>query len=78
MELILGAVILVLCILLVTQDRNHVKEKNNLINALIAKSPQDKAMLDVASTKTSKTPSPELIPSDALTDEQWENVVGNV
>lgn len=80
MEIILGAVILVLCTLLVVQDRNHTKEKNNLINALIAKNAQEKAQLDVTAgiSKPQPPTQPELIPSDSLTDDEWEQAVGNI
>lgn len=78
MELILGAVIMVLCTLLVLQDRNHTKEKNNLINALIAKTPQDKAMLDTTSQPRLKESFPDLIPSDSLSDEEWEKAASNI
>ena len=79
MEIILGLVIIVLSALLLLQDRAHVKEKNNLINAVIAKSAAEKAQLDVTAGLTPpKSTQPELTPSENLTDEEWEKVVGNV
>ena len=80
MEIILVGVITVLSALLLLQDRSHVKEKNNLINALIAKNAQEKAQLDVVSGvgKPPQDKLSELVPSDSLNDDEWEKVVGNI
>ena len=79
-EAVLLGVIIVLSALLLLQDRSHVKEKNNLINALIAKNAQEKVQLDVVSGvgKPPVQTQPELVPSDSLDDEEWEKVVGNI
>lgn len=79
MELILTAVIIILSVLLLLQDRAHAKEKSNLINALIAKNAQEKAQLDVTSGNKPPIPQPpELVPSESLTDDEWERVAGNI
>lgn len=78
MELILITVIIILSILLLLQDRAHVKEKNNLINALIAKNAQEKAQLDAMTQPKPKEQLPEFIPTDSLTDDEIERAMDNI
>ena len=77
MESILIVVIIILSILLLLQDRAHVKEKNNLVNALIAKNTAEKVQLDMAAgiTPQKEKELPSLVPMESLTDKEWENVI---
>jgi len=72
-ELILLAVIVVLCILLAFMEYQNRKERAKFLNALIAKNAQEMQGLEHSDKidPNKKSPLPDLIPSENLTDEEW-------
>ena len=79
-ETVLLGVILILCGLLGWEKRETRLERNKLVNALLAKSPQDMVNLDLADKTTIKTEVPkeaEFSVPDDLSDEDWEKVIKN-
>jgi hypothetical protein len=72
-------VIAVLSGLIGWQDYNNRKERSKLINALIARTPEqlrDLDFVDKVSVDTVKPTAPDLVPVDQLSDEQFAEMVG--
>lgn len=77
--LVFGVVCLALIAVIGFQDYTNRLDRQKLINALIARSADDLARLQVADqTKinvTQETKPPDLIPTESMTDDQWDNYI---
>lgn len=77
-EAILSIVILVLSGLLIWRESQSQKERTRLINAVIAKTPQQFKDLETPSINTQEPIlPPDLVPQEELSQEQWEKAVTN-
>lgn len=76
-EIIPFAVIVVLCVLLGFMEYQNRKERAKFLNALIAKNAQDMMGLENNDKvdPNKKSPAPDLIPSENLTDEQFQDMI---
>lgn len=76
-EVSLVLVIIVLCILLAFQDRESRKERKSLLNAIIAKSSEELANLELADKTKIEVSTPEVqgdgLPSDAVPIEDLDD-----
>lgn len=78
-EIILSLVIVALLIYIALKERLVSQERSKLVNAIIAKNAQEAIGLATADSAKPQPPKPpELIPSDSLTDDQWEKVVAEI
>ena len=80
-ELILFAVIVVLCVLIAFMEYQNRKERAKFLNALIAKNAQEMQGLEnndkVDPNNKSQLLQHDLIPSENLTDEQFDEYIKN-
>ncbi len=78
-EIMLGLVSIALIVGFILYVKESNKEKAKLINALIAKNPEQLRDLDLADKvvlpKPSVNPTPELIPEDQLSEEDFDQVI---
>lgn len=75
-ELILLAVIIVLCVLIGVKEYFATKERNKFINAITSKNAGEQAMLDMGDkVKPEPSKPPDLIPLDNLTDEEYKKYI---
>lgn len=79
-DIVLLAVISALVTLVAYKDKVAKEERDKLVNALLAKNAQELRDLQIADkvkVEPTQPEKPDLIPTDTLTDEEWEQKIAN-
>ena len=79
-EIVLTAVIGILCILIAYLENSNRKERKSLVNAIKAKDASDLANLEMADKteiKVAAPQEPDLTPIDQVSDEDFDTIIND-